>query len=483
MFSRLFVCLFLFHRLLFAADSFSNLEPQIELTVAVSPMFKLSADTEEAQEDAMPQFRVRSDHAVDEISDLIFQNLELDALPPRFSGKKALKAILVGMSCSAGIPLSGLAKKAAGDNIDLQNFLVTSTLMSSGVSRMWAFSNVIDIMFNSDNSPKENLKKKILKHTVSNILSVFSSIPMAYLVYRDSSNIVYPIITFMSEYSLSCLGYYELFNNAYSKKKIKNTSQCNGIEYDELTSRAKENEKLALLAIKLSCSVLTMDEGQFTELRTSLENSISTSSVDQFVLLLTKASTLEDKMTSKEKFVYAIYKGTFYVIPISNFVLNSFLSYSSSKAFYDSLFFAVPYVALSTVPSFVVSLIATHHTAEDIYDELYRKKENKRSFLKKNYPVSHYATMALSLLFASGAATWGTTVTKEALEETPIAAAIPYFATTAALGIVIFESFALRDFTNNMFMVASEYGNNAFLQGKISLSRQLRKVGSAILNS
>jgi hypothetical protein len=137
-----------------------------------------------------------------------------------------------------------------------------------------------------------------------------------------------------------------------------------------------------------------------------------------------------------------ITKGLFYVIPISSLIVNCVLSYQSITEFVSSPFIVVPYVALTTVPTFALQLYTTSSSVDDLWGDTI----NKRSYFRAKSRKLFYLCGGLSIFISVGSALWGVEVVDSAFQGTFLESAIPFFMGTTAAQLIIFESHCARDY-------------------------------------
>lgn len=430
------------------------------------------------------------DHLEEEDLDLlacfVSKNLNLeDPLVHLYITKKNILQILpVLLGSVCGLPLSCFAKKAAGDNVFFQYVLVSSTILSVGITRMWAISNIVgEIQRERDELVLKSNLKRYCKHITTNVLGFASSLPNVYAVYKFSDNYLYTLITLCSEYSLATYGYYEIYDDI-SLEKIKRTPRkaFYGQPLNQLETDRKE--KWAALFDRASIEILGMKETEYNEFERNLKDCLLSSSSFSLTSL---QEILEALFISEDQNQFffspkSIYRLLFNVIPLSNFIVNAVLSYKSSQEVSESLFFSVPYIILTTVPPFVIGMIAANATATDIYDEYFINKTNKRSFLKNAYPNVNIVTNILAVILASGATSWGIQLCKQALDDSSLSQASIFFAATCGAGVLILESFAIRDFITDISISYSQYFGDNLKKKKIYIAKQFSKIGQDIRN-
>lgn len=398
--------------------------------------------------------------------------------------KNLLRVFFMPLGASSAIPYSKFCKEAAGESISLQYILAGLAFASVGTTKMWEAFHIIDYIYEHQEENVENRHKNLCKHITSHLLSFCSSLPYTYIVYKSNNNLIYPSLAFISQYSLSCFGYYKFFekNNLYKKIngcwRLFQTTEHELLEEEE----KKENERLANLFYKGASSVLTMNEADYISFKNNLEKLASSGTVEQYQELINSIifSSAENKSSDLQNTLYKAYKSLFFSIPISNLFINMYLSSKSSDEVSDSLFFTIPYVAITTVPSFVLEVIATNTTSEDLYIECYKKQQSRQLFIKHVSPFFNIVANILSVTLAAGASTGCIALTERILEGSSLSYVAPLFITTGILSIIIFESFAIRDFINDISIVIAEYYGSKLMKERILFSKKMSRMGKKI---
>ena len=293
-----------------------------------------------------------------------------------------------------------------------------------GLSRVWA----LDALFNE---VWRDSKQKKFTHLAVNTLSLLSALPLTYAVWDDDHSVLYTCISFISEWSLATLGFYEIFT------KIGVECSCLNHSFDATTDQQLSSLENLSLPVRQFFRYLFSQPNPDVfadELCSSLEEEYApnTSSLVRYVELAEMP-----KSTPK-----TIAKGLFYVIPISSLIVNSVLAYQSIDAFTSSPFIVVPYIALTTLPTFALQLYTTSSSVDDLWGDTI----NKRSYFKAKNRKLFYLFGALSLLISSGSSLWGVGVVSSAFEGSFLESAIPFFMFTTAIQLIIFESHCAREY-------------------------------------
>lgn len=229
-------------------------------------------------------------------------------------------------------------------------------------------------------------------------------------------------ITFISEWSLSTLGFYEFSNNF----KFQNTS------YQHLPNLENLN-----LPVRQFFRHLTSqsDPDRFAEELLSSINAQSSSS-DELTNPLILLDHIPNSLFKNGT------KAIFYIVPTSSLIVNCVLSYNSIYDYTSSLFITIPYMALTTLPSFALQMYTTASTVDDLWGDTV----NKRSYLKAKSRKLFYIFGGLSILLSVGSSLWGIDIVDDAFKESFLKPTIPFFMFTTAAQLIIFESHCIRDY-------------------------------------
>lgn len=368
---------------------------------------------------------------------------------------------VVGMF--SGVPYSQFAVKKAGNSLFLKIWFTGGTLASVGLSRVWA----LDALFNEIWS---NSKKTLCTHASVNILSLLSALPLTYAAWHSDPNILNTVIMGVSEWSLSTLGFYEVSNKIGGQTlHIKPSVE------------ASNNQELSTL------ENLTLPTRQFY--RHLLSQSNPDIFADKFLMSLEgiRASNVPTQNTLEYMELAelpmalpkTITKGVFYVIPIASLIVNSVLAYQSISAFVSSPFIIVPYIALTTIPTFALQLYTTSSSINDLWGDTV----NKRSYFKTKSPKIFYLYGTLSLLASFGSALWGVEVVESAFKGSFLQKATPFFLGTTVAQLVIFESHCSRDYVAKKYFHYKELNGSAQEKKTTTLVHILGEVAEAEENT
>lgn len=331
---------------------------------------------------------------------------------------------IVGMF--AGAPYSQFAMRKAGDSLFLKIWFTGGTIGSVGLSRVWA----LDALFNEIWSGS---KQTVCTHATVNTLSLLSALPLTYAAWRHNPNILYTVIMGVSEWSLSTLGFYEVFKNIRGQNLNINPN----VEFPE-NQELLPLETLTLPVRQLYRHLLSQPnpDSFADDLLMSIEemgpSNAPTSNTLEYIELAELPMSLPKTIT----------KGIFYVIPVASLIVNSILAYQSIHEFVSSPFVVVPYIALTTIPTFALQLYTTSSSVDDLWGDTI----NKRAYFKAKSTTSFYLLGGLSMLTSFGSALWGVEVVESAFKGSLLERATPFFLGTTVAQLVIFESHCARDY-------------------------------------
>lgn len=318
----------------------------------------------------------------------------------------------------AGIPLSQLAVLKAGDSTLLKIYFAGSTITSVGLVRVWA----LDALF------MEVWKiggRSAMSHAFVNVLSVLSTLPLTYVVWKNTKSIWLTGISFMSEWSLSTLGFYQLASVNKDDQQPGNSYALIEPDVDHYDAARKFYRHLMR-----SENPEEMAKTVLNDLRSGQRESTDI----QF----------EDVSYPRVKNVVG---KVFAVAPLASWVVNSFLAYKGIKDFTTSPLLVVPYVLLTTVPTFALQWYTTSSTVDDLWGDTVNARRYHMVAGKKGF----YLTAAISLACAVGSSMWGLEVVEQTFRSTFLEKAIPFFMATTMAQLIIFESHSFRDYIAKKF--------------------------------
>ena len=269
----------------------------------------------------------------------------IEKSPPQFS----LRELPPIVGIVSGLPYSEFAIQEAGDSLFLKVYFTGSTLASVGLSRVWA----LDALFNE---VWRDSKQKKITHLSVNILSLLSALPLTYAVWDDGHSILDTCIIFMSEWSIATLGFYEIFNKVSDQYSSLNR---NGETATNQQLPSLENLNLPVRQFFRHLLSQPNPDVFAEEVCSSLEEE----HVPNAPSMVRHVELAEiPKSTPK-----ALTKGLFYIIPGASLIVNSVLAYQSIEAFTSSPFIIVPYMALTTLPTFALQLYTTSSSVDDLW--------------------------------------------------------------------------------------------------------------------
>ena len=156
------------------------------------------------------------------------------------------------------------------------------------------------------------------------------------------------------------------------------------------------------------------------------------------------------------------------------------LSYKAGLEIDKSLFFIIPYIAITTIPTFILGVYSVNSTVNDVFNEFLDKKCSKILFLKNSYPKIFAISNILAFSLAAGATSWGVYLSNEILRDNYYSQANLLLTITYGLGIFIFESFAIREYFNHLAILYSQYYGSSSTKQKIYNYRQFSKIAQGI---
>lgn len=368
---------------------------------------------------------------------------------------------IVGMF--SGAPYSRFAMKQAGDSLFLKIWFTGGTLASVGLSRVWA----LDALFNEIWSDS---KQTLCTHATVNVFSLLSALPLTYAEWRDDHSILFTVIMGVSEWSLATLGFYEVFTKIWGQTLHTNPSIEDS---NHQSSSTLENLTLPIHQFYkhlLSQSNPDMFADQLLTSMEAMRNShVPTSNTLEYIELAELPMSLPKTIT----------KGLFYVIPIASLIVNSVLAHQSINEFTSSLYITVPYIALTTIPTFALQLYTTSSSIDDLWGDTI----NKRSYFKAKSPKAYYLYGALSLLTSFGSALWGVEVVESAFKGSFLEKATPFFLATTVAQLVIFESHCSRDYVAKKYFHYKELNSSEQEKKATILVNILSEVAAAEENN
>ncbi len=338
---------------------------------------------------------------------------------PRFS----LRELPPYLGSVFGIPLSEFAVKRAGESLFLKAYLKGSTIVSVGITRVWALDALINEVWHKS-------KHRPRTHVIVNMLSALSALPITYAVWNETHNVIFACISYLSEWNLATLGFYEVSNKFQGLRSNQDHGEA---AYRELPN-SRDLSKTVRQFYKYLLS--SPDPDTFAdELITSINEP------DHEPGSLIRLAELPYPRAKK------VVKGIFYGIPVASLVVNSVLAYQSISQFSTSPFIFVPYMALTTIPIFALQLYITSSSVDDLWGDTV----NKRSYFKAKARKCYYNTLVLSLLVSSGSAMWIVELIDSAFKGTFLKPSTTFFMCTTAVQWVIFESHCIRDYVAKKF--------------------------------
>ena len=389
-----------------------------------------------------------------------------------------IKQIPILMGAVSGVSYSELAKKEAKNNTYLQYIFSGSTIVSVGISRMWAFSNIIERFEKTraglSLSSKKTSSRECVKHILINLFGVAACLSPGYAIYKYNGSYLCTLVTLFSEYSLATCGFYELYDTL-SCKSIKYADKLFKSESPE--ENIKNRDEAFHLFDKLSIRVLAMKESEFKKFEDDYERlSLTTLSFPLLQeILVPYLHEKEDKVCFLNFF-----KLIFNTIPVSNFVVNALLSWKGGQEIDKSLFFLIPYIAITTIPPFILGISSVNSTVDNVSNEYLGKKSSKIFFIKSSYPKIYSISGILAFSLAAGATSWGAYLSQEVLKDYSYSEVNLFLTVAYGLGIFIFESFAIREYFNNLAILYSQYYGDSLIKQKIYTSRQFSKIAQGI---
>ncbi len=424
---------------------------------------------------------------LESISSVIIEKLNEKNSPISLTVTKRniIEFILIMIGSTAGVSYSSLATKEAGEQLALQYIFSGSTILSVGISRMWAFSRIIErFREDSPNLELESRTKRYLKHGIVNFFGVASSLSPGYAIYKYNGNYLCTLITLFSEYSLATCGFYEIHDYCSLDKIKKNVFRRSRNTQTKITKR----EELADLFDKTSIEVLVMQKDKYISFEREINDHLVLSPSSAIFLtslqeLMLSPDFITKKLKPEHYFSAFFYKILFNIIPISNLIVNIQLSYKSSQEINKSLLFTIPYITLTTIPAFVLGVVSVNSTVTDIYNECFGEKITKNSFLKNFYPKIYVSSNIMALFIAAGATSWGIYICKQILKDSPFSQADLFLTAAYALGIFVFESFAIRDFVTDISILHSQYFGGELVKKQIHMAKQFSKIAKNIKNT
>ena len=257
-------------------------------------------------------------------------------------------------------------------------------------------------------------------HAVVNILSVLSTLPLTYVVWKNTNNLWLTSISFMSEWSLSTLGFYQLAGVSESRRQPNHSHSLIEPETDHLELARKFYRHL-------------MHSKDPISLARTVLNDIRLGQRDSYNIQFAEVPYPLAKNVVEKVFAIA---------PLASWIVNSFIAYKGIQDFTSSPFVVVPYVLLTTVPTFALQWYTTSSTVDDLWGDTVNTRQYQKVTGKKGF----YATVAVSLACAIGSSMWGLEVVEQTFKSTFLEKATPFFMATTMAQLIIFESHSFRDY-------------------------------------
>ena len=367
---------------------------------------------------------------------------------------KEVPALLGSLS---GIPLAEFAVKIAGESLFLKAYLSSSTVISVGITRVWALSLLID-EFSSTSPAKRSLRP--LTHILVNTISILSALPLTYAVWSNSSSVFNTAVTFVSGTSYSVVGFYKLVRKLGRVRHIIDSCK----RRSQPDTGPMELTALTELLHKFYQTILNPND-QLPFLENSRSYSDSSNDSGDSITRVERVILTDEKQPAKlKKYV----KAAFYIIPISSAVVIGFLAQKGAADFTTSLYLQIPYILVTTAPNFSLQIYSTSSTVDDLWGDTI----NKRSYFRATSKMKYYITSTISIILATGSAAWGVEIVKQALSDSFLESTIPFFACTVIAQLVIFESHCIRDY------FARSYFKYKSIEGTEHTKRKTRLINS-----
>lgn len=331
-----------------------------------------------------------------------------------------------------GIPLSQFAVKKAGDSLALKIYFTGSTIVSVGLTRVWA----IDALINEE--WRGGRGRSIGSHAAVNILSLLSALPLTYMVWKKNG-VAFALIQFVSEWSLSTLGFYKVSDKILKTGPSGNLARRG---YRELEVDLDNPDLIS----KTYRYVLKQNEPdnlvvQLVERNASLEQIQSEIEASELPWPRAKKAT----------------KLSFYIFPLATVFVNGILSYNSITEFTSSPFLVVPYLVLTTLPTTALQAYTTSSSVDDLWGDTINLRAYHRAKSRKTY----FSVAISSIVLSFGSSMWANEVVGEALSETFLKNLVPLFVITTVAQVVIFESHGVREYIARKYYRFKELSGSA----------------------
>lgn len=371
-----------------------------------------------------------------------------------------LRGITLFFGATAGFPFIVFARSAVPSNEALGWALAVPTVLSLGASRSWAMTQVIPdlniLRSEAKFATKRELAIALTKHTSCHIFGFLSSLSFSLTVYKYNTIKPLAISTFISEYILGTYGYIEFVNKSNIFKELKmNFTQCRS-EDDLLLHKSRS--KALLAANNVVPNILSLDNLERSEIIRILFDNINNQQNGK-TFIRTLVNLQKESNIGLHAYFRPVVKLLIYSIPLSNAFQGVMLAINSSRVFSSSPWFTAGYTFVTVTPSFVIGLLSTGETIDDMYNNIFGLRGE--SFLGAYYPKTRIAIVGLSLLNSVLATSGAMFLTYDTINNSVLKDFALYFTLMNGIGIIIFETYTMRYILEKLIhLYAANYGDD-----------------------
>jgi hypothetical protein len=361
-----------------------------------------------------------------------------------------IKTLAILLGSLAGVPFIAPAKKAAGDNTEIGITFATASVLTFGISAIWALSNIFVNLKRKSPAEQQLVKQSkrytLFKHTTSNLLGMLASVPLTYAIYKYNGNRIHVAIAFFADYGFKTFGYYEAFDSASKLKFL-----CSRNKYYGRKAATKfKNTLIGNIKYTIIPSLLI---DKTTDVYNSIVVQNGNPSAEELlglllrpnIALLEKHHATSQKSTMKNAFIYLAM-----ILPFCNAVKDFLLSREAASEFSSVEIVKSLFSLITVLPGLALGLLVTKGTAAKITNliQACNSKTPQTTMTSFYYPKIYYATPLIALVLTSLAATGDSFISYDTLENTDVTLLNQLtwlFTITTFLGNVIFHSFAMRE--------------------------------------
>lgn len=365
----------------------------------------------------------------------------------------ATLALSLGAS-TAGIAYFNIALDAAGDNKLLGYCFATATLVSYGGTAIWVSHEWLGKFFRAETSEQILLEDEPwYRHFSANALAIFSSIPLAYGVYKfNNNNIKLGILGYCSAFGFEATGFYEILNK--SSVLGKTLTYFSGGNYERTVMLRKH--KITSTILFLILPAVINNPKKLRELFTD-------NTQDNFVffdkLVQLNRQLREKKIVPSNEWLCGMPRLgitiLFCAFPIGNAVTSTIFAWEFASSLFDNIVLKILFPLLTVTPNFTLNIIAAKSVAEQLFDGFYNllQHRNLGSTAFKVSPIFAVVCAFVSLVFSGFSAAVDAYITHETLAEKLNSTFATILSFSDFMTSTIFEYFALTAISNTLLLL------------------------------